>query len=131
VVATGMGETDIGDDSAEVAVIGARAPDTGSAAEVGTAQAQLGVSDTGAGTDTGAAVVQRALGETGVGADTVAVFVAVPTGDAAAATDTTGMGVEASDAETGSEAALSELAGILVSPDILVYVVPPAYRVAR
>jgi hypothetical protein len=131
VVATGMGETDIGDDSAEVAVIGAGAPDIGSAADAGTAQAHVGVSDTGAGTDTGAAVVQRALGETGAGTDTIAVSVAVPTGDAATATDTTGIGVEASDAETGSEAALSELAGILVPPDVLVYLVPPAYRVAN
>ncbi|MFD9992136.1 hypothetical protein ACFWXT_29950, partial [Bacillus cereus] len=67
--------------------------------------------------------------ETGSGLDAMIVAVPIPTADTGGSADTGGPGVDGSDTGTGWDIAVAELVGITVPPDMLVYVVPSAYRV--
>jgi|GEM_PF-4744520 len=122
-----MAETETGHESADIAAIAAGATDSGSGAETAGAVAQVAISDIGMGTDTGDADITKPVSDTGSGADSGIVAVAVPTGDTGNGTEATRTGIDT--AEGGTAAA--ELTGMQVPPtsDILVYVVPTAYRV--
>lgn len=125
----GLAQGDTGSAATESIGIGARSSDTGTASDAASATVQVSLGDTGAGADTAARVVDQLLSDTGAGSDSAVAAVGRILTDTGTGTEASGIVVRSTDTGGGLETSVGELAGIQVAPDLLVYVVPPAYRV--